>query len=31
MVAATYPMSEINAAQEKFLSKDFVGKIVLVP
>lgn len=31
MVAATYPLSDIAAAQEKFLSKDFVGKIVLVP
>ena len=30
-VAATYPLSEIVAAQERFLSKDFVGKLVLVP
>jgi len=29
VVAATFPLSEIASAQEKFLSKDFVGKIVL--
>ena len=28
-VAATFPLHEINAAQAKFLTKDFVGKIVL--
>ena len=31
VVAATYPLSEIVAAQQRFLAKDFVGKIVLVP
>ena len=30
-VAATYPLSDIVAAQERFLGKDFVGKLVLVP
>ena len=30
-VAATYPLSDIVAAQERFLAKDFVGKLVLVP
>ena len=29
MVAATFPLSEIGAAQEMFLEKNFVGKIVL--
>lgn len=29
VVAATYPLEEIRAAQERFLTKDFVGKIVL--
>ncbi len=29
MVAATFPLSEIGAAQEMFLAKNFVGKIVL--
>ena len=28
-VAATFPLAEIRAAQELFLSKQFVGKIVL--
>lgn len=28
-VAATYPLADIGAAQEKFLAKDFVGKLVL--
>ncbi len=31
LVAATYPLAEVVAAQERFLAKDFVGKIVLVP
>lgn len=31
LVAATYPLSEIIAAQQAFLSKRHVGKIVLVP
>lgn len=31
VVAATYPLKEIAAAQERFLAKDFVGKLVLVP
>ena len=30
-VAGAYPLSEIVAAQERFLSKDFVGKLVLIP
>lgn len=31
VVAATFPLSEIVAAQEAFLAKRFVGKLVLVP
>ena len=31
VVAATYPLSDIIAAQRAFLSKQHVGKIVLVP
>ncbi len=31
LVAATYPLAEIAAAQEAFLAKRHVGKIVLVP
>ena len=31
LVSATYPMAEIVAAQEDFLTKSHVGKIVLVP
>ena len=31
LVAATYPLSEIHAAQEAFLAKKFIGNIVLVP
>ncbi|NND74635.1 MAG: zinc-binding dehydrogenase [Ilumatobacter sp.] len=31
LVAATYPLGEIAAAQEAFLAKQFVGKLVLVP
>lgn len=31
IVAATYPLVEIVAAQEAFLAKQFVGKLVLVP
>lgn len=31
VVAATYPLSEIVAAQRAFLTKQHVGKIVLVP
>ena len=30
-VAATWPLSDVVAAQERFLAKDVVGKIVLVP
>lgn len=30
-IAATFPLSEIRRAQELFLSKTFVGKIVLLP
>lgn len=29
MVAATFPLQEIGVAQERFLKKDFVGKLVL--
>jgi NADPH:quinone reductase-like Zn-dependent oxidoreductase len=31
LVAATFPLAQIVAAQEAFLRKGFVGKIVLVP
>lgn len=31
LVAATFPLAEIAAAQSKFLAKDFVGKLVLEP
>ncbi len=31
LVAATYPLTEIAAAQARFLAKDFVGKLVLEP
>ena len=31
LVAAAYPLTEIAAAQARFLSKDFVGKLVLEP
>ena len=31
ILAATYPLSEIIAAQEAFLKKHHVGKIVLIP
>jgi NADPH:quinone reductase-like Zn-dependent oxidoreductase len=31
LIAATYPLTEIVAAQEAFLTKQHVGKIVLVP
>ncbi len=30
-VAATFPLSEIAAAQNRFVAGDFVGKLVLVP
>jgi len=30
-IAATYPLDQIGAAQEEFLAKGFVGKIVLLP
>ncbi len=30
IVAATYPLTEIAAAQERFVARDFVGKLVLV-
>lgn len=30
LLAATYPLAEIVAAQEAFLTKRYVGKIVLV-
>lgn len=31
MVADTYPLDQIHAAQQRFESKDFVGKLVLIP
>jgi NADPH:quinone reductase-like Zn-dependent oxidoreductase len=31
LVAATYPLSELRRAQEDFMSKQFVGKLVVVP
>ncbi len=31
VVAETYPLTEIAAAQRRFEQKDFVGKLVLVP
>ncbi len=31
IVAATYPLTEIAAAQSRFVERDFVGKVVLVP
>ena len=31
VVAQTYPLAEIHAAQEAFLSKRFTGKLVLIP
>ena len=31
LVAKTFPLSEIGRAQEEFLAKGFVGKLVLVP
>lgn len=30
-IASTYPLDQIGAAQQEFLAKGFVGKIVLVP
>ena len=30
-VAADYPLSEIHQSQERFLAKDFVGRLVIVP
>jgi NADPH:quinone reductase-like Zn-dependent oxidoreductase len=31
LVAATYPLSELRRAQEDFISKRFVGKLVVIP
>ena len=31
LVAATFPLTEIAAAQARFVAGDFVGKLVLVP
>ena len=31
LVAQTFPLNEIGAAQERFLAKKFTGKLVLVP
>jgi len=30
-LAATFPLSSIHEAQRRFLAKDFVGKIALIP
>lgn len=30
-IASTFPLKDIHAAQEMFMAKDFVGKIVMVP
>ena len=30
-VAATYPLKELRRAQEDFMSKGFVGKLVVIP
>ena len=31
LVAQTFPLRDIHAAQEAFLGKEFVGKLVLIP
>jgi NADPH:quinone reductase-like Zn-dependent oxidoreductase len=31
LVAATYPLRELRRAQEDFVSKGFVGKLVVIP
>jgi NADPH:quinone reductase-like Zn-dependent oxidoreductase len=31
LVAAKYPLSELRRAQEDFMSKQFVGKLVVIP
>ncbi|MCB1638342.1 MAG: zinc-binding dehydrogenase, partial [Thiothrix sp.] len=31
LVAKTYPLSAITTAQQDFLAKNFIGKIVLLP
>ena len=31
LVAATYSLADIRAAQARFVAKDFVGKLVLMP
>jgi alcohol dehydrogenase len=31
IVAATYPLTDIVAAQKQFLKKEHVGKFVLIP
>ena len=31
VVADTFPLAEIGAAQQHFLGKSFVGKLVLIP
>lgn len=31
LVAATYPLDEIHTAQDRFLQKDFTGKLVIIP
>jgi NADPH:quinone reductase-like Zn-dependent oxidoreductase len=30
-VAKTYPLAEIVRAQEDFMAKQFIGKLVLIP
>jgi len=31
LVAATFPLRDITTAQQQFLDKGFVGKLVLIP
>ena len=31
IVSATYPLSELGRAQEDFMRKQFVGKLVVIP
>ena len=31
LISKTYPLSEITAAQEEFISKTLPGKLVLIP
>jgi len=31
LIAASWPLSQLPAAQQRFVAKDFVGKLVVVP